>query len=84
MANKHEVGGYGRAMAETRTELSAARVREGGIELLEEAAEQSRPHIVAERVRANARWFLQAALATTLASAAAIALSATHARSSLP
>lgn len=61
-------------MAETRTERSAARVRDRGIELLEEATEQSRPHIVAERVRANARWFLQAALATALAWAAAKAL----------
>lgn len=61
-------------MAETRTERSAARVRDRGIELLEEATKQSRPHIVAERVRANARWFLQAALATALAWAAAKAL----------
>ena len=45
--------GYGRPMAEMRTERSAARVRERGIELLEEAAEQSRPRIVAERVVAN-------------------------------
>jgi uncharacterized membrane protein YgaE (UPF0421/DUF939 family) len=35
--------------------------------LLEEAAERSRPSIVAERLRANALWFAQAALATSLA-----------------
>ena len=61
-------------MAEMRTERSAARVRERGIELLEEAAEQSRPRIVAERVVVNARWFVQAALATALAWEAAIVL----------
>jgi uncharacterized membrane protein YgaE (UPF0421/DUF939 family) len=61
-------------MAEMRTERSPARVRERGIELLEEAAEQSRPRIVAERVVTNARWFVQAALATALAWEAAIVL----------
>ena len=35
--------------------------------LLEEATERSRPRIVAERLRANALWFAQAALATSLA-----------------
>jgi uncharacterized membrane protein YgaE (UPF0421/DUF939 family) len=35
--------------------------------LLEEAAERSRPRIIAERLRANALWFAQAALATSLA-----------------
>ena len=61
-------------MAETRRERGAAQVRERGVALLEEAAEQSRPHIVAERLRINGRWFVQAALATALAWAAAIAL----------
>jgi uncharacterized membrane protein YgaE (UPF0421/DUF939 family) len=35
--------------------------------LLEEATERSRPRIIAERLRANALWFAQAALATSLA-----------------
>ena len=61
-------------MAERRSQRSAARVRERGIELLEEAAEQSRPRIVGERVAANTRWFVQAALATALAWEAAIVL----------
>jgi uncharacterized membrane protein YgaE (UPF0421/DUF939 family) len=43
---------------------SAARVRERSEALLEEAAERSRPRSVAERLRANWRWFAQAALAT--------------------
>jgi uncharacterized membrane protein YgaE (UPF0421/DUF939 family) len=42
--------------------------------LLEEATEQSRPRVVAERLRTNARWFVQAALATALDWANAIAL----------
>lgn len=42
--------------------------------LLEEAAEQSRPRLVAERLIINARWFVQAALATALAWAGAMAL----------
>ena len=46
---------------------AAARVRERGSVLLEEAAERSRPRIVAERLGANALWFAQAALATSLA-----------------
>ena len=58
--------GYRRPMLGRRPERSAARVGERGIELLEEAAEQSRPRIVAERVVANTRWFVQAALATAL------------------
>jgi uncharacterized membrane protein YgaE (UPF0421/DUF939 family) len=45
-------------------EHSAARVRARGEELLEEAAERSRPRSVAGRLRANWRWFAQAALAT--------------------
>lgn len=56
------------------TEYTATQVRERGIALLEDATEQSRPRIVAQRLRANARWFVQAALATALAWAAAIAL----------
>jgi uncharacterized membrane protein YgaE (UPF0421/DUF939 family) len=46
---------------------AAARVRERGSVLLEEAAERSRPSLVAERLRANALWLAQAALATSLA-----------------
>ena len=46
---------------------AAARVRERGSVLLEEAAERSRPRIVAERLGANSLWFAQAALATSLA-----------------
>jgi uncharacterized membrane protein YgaE (UPF0421/DUF939 family) len=61
-------------MGEMRTDYTAAQVRERGIALLEDAAEQSRPRIVAQRLRTNARWFVQAALATALAWAAAIAL----------
>jgi uncharacterized membrane protein YgaE (UPF0421/DUF939 family) len=61
-------------MQETRRERSAAVMRERGTALLEEAAEQSRPSIVAQRLMINARWFVQAALATALAWAAAIAL----------
>ncbi len=53
---------------------SAAQVRERGIALFEEAAEQSRPRMVARRLITNSRWFVQAALATSLAWAAAIAL----------
>src|SRR3954465_9284327 len=45
-------------------EHGAARVRERSEALLEEAAERSRPRSVAERLRANWRWFAQAALAT--------------------
>jgi uncharacterized membrane protein YgaE (UPF0421/DUF939 family) len=56
----------------SRTERGAARVRERGVELLEEAAEQSRPRMVADRLAANARWFVQAALVTALAWQAAI------------
>jgi uncharacterized membrane protein YgaE (UPF0421/DUF939 family) len=61
-------------VADTLRERGATHVRERGAALLEEAAERSRPRIVAERVRANARWFVQAGLATALAWAAAIAL----------
>jgi uncharacterized membrane protein YgaE (UPF0421/DUF939 family) len=46
---------------------AAARVRERGSVLLEEAAERSRPSIVAERLRANGLWLAQAALATSVA-----------------
>jgi uncharacterized membrane protein YgaE (UPF0421/DUF939 family) len=61
-------------MAEMRAERTTARARERGIELLEEAAERSRPRVIAERVAANGRWFVQAALATALAWEAAIVL----------
>ncbi len=61
-------------MGESQRDYSAAHVRERGIALLEEATEQSRPRLVAERLRTNARWFVQAALGTALAWAAAIAL----------
>src|SRR5687768_9279697 len=46
---------------------AAAQVRERGSALLEEAAERSRPRIVAARLKANLLWFAQAALATSLA-----------------
>src|SRR3954453_15740265 len=39
-------------------------MRARGEAVLEEAAERSRPRTVAERLRANWRWFAQAALAT--------------------
>ena len=45
----------------------AARARERGTALLEEAVERSRPSIVAERLRANVGWLAQAALATAAA-----------------
>src|SRR3954454_17464800 len=45
-------------------EHGAARVRARSEALLEEAAERSRPRRVVERLRANWRWFAQAALAT--------------------
>lgn len=61
-------------MADTLRERGATEVRERGVALLEEAVERSRPRIVAERLRANARWFVQAALATALAWEAAIRL----------
>ena len=61
-------------MGEIRTDYTAAQVRERGVALLEEAAEQSRPRVVAQRLRTNARWFVQAALATALAWATAINL----------
>ena len=46
---------------------AAARARERGSVLLEEAAERSRPRIVWERLWANRLWFAQAALATSVA-----------------
>ena len=52
------------ARVSTLREAGAARVRERSEALLEEAAERSRPRTVAERLRANWRWFAQAALAT--------------------
>ena len=61
-------------MAGTRRARSAAQMRERGAALLEEAAAQSRPRSVAQRLMDNARWFVQAALATALAWQAAIAL----------
>jgi uncharacterized membrane protein YgaE (UPF0421/DUF939 family) len=45
----------------------AARARERGSALLEEAVERSRPRLVAERLRANLGWLAQAALATAVA-----------------
>lgn len=66
--------GYGRTMAEMGRERGATPVRERGMALLEDAAERSRAAIVAQRLLTNARWFVQAALATALAWAAAIAL----------
>ena len=61
-------------MAGRGRERGAARVRERGTALLEEAAERSRPRTVAERLRANVRWFAQAALSTASAWALAQAL----------
>src|SRR5215218_4120413 len=58
----------------TLRERGAARVRERSEALLEEAAERSRPRTVAERLRANWRWFAQAALATAPSWALAQAL----------
>jgi hypothetical protein len=55
-------------------ERGAARALERGTALLEEAAERSRPRTVAERLKANLRWFAQAALSTALAWALAQAL----------
>lgn len=46
---------------------SAEQIRERGTALLEDAAERTRPSSVAERLRANNRWILQAALSTALA-----------------
>ena len=54
-------------MAGRAREGGAARALERGSALLEEAAERSRPRTVAERLKANARWFAQAALSTALA-----------------
>jgi uncharacterized membrane protein YgaE (UPF0421/DUF939 family) len=45
----------------------AARARQRGTALLEEAVERSRPSIIAERLRANVGWLAQAALATAAA-----------------
>jgi uncharacterized membrane protein YgaE (UPF0421/DUF939 family) len=61
-------------VADTLRERGATEVRERGVALLEEAVERSRPRTVVERLRANARWFVQAALATALAWEAAIRL----------
>lgn len=61
-------------MESARRERGAERVRERGTALLEDAAERSRPRIVAGRLVANGRWFVQAAGATAAAWAAAIAL----------
>ena len=61
-------------MAGRGRERGAARALERGTALLEEAAERSRPRPVAERLRANVRWFAQAALSTGLAWALAQAL----------
>jgi uncharacterized membrane protein YgaE (UPF0421/DUF939 family) len=46
---------------------AAARARERGSALLEEAVERSRPSIIAERLRANVGWLAQAGLATAAA-----------------
>jgi uncharacterized membrane protein YgaE (UPF0421/DUF939 family) len=45
----------------------AARARERGAALFEEAVERSRPSIIAERLRANLEWLAQSALATATA-----------------
>jgi uncharacterized membrane protein YgaE (UPF0421/DUF939 family) len=51
-------------VAGTARERGAARAIARGEALLEEAAERSRPSTIAERLKANWRWFAQAALAT--------------------
>src|SRR5918912_887555 len=59
------IGSSGVARVTTQLrEHGAARMRERSGALLEEAAERGRPRSVAERLRANWRWFAQAALAT--------------------
>ena len=59
------IGSSGVARVTTQLrEHGAARMRERSEALLEEAAERGRPRSVAERLRANWRWFAQAALAT--------------------
>lgn len=45
----------------------AARARQRGAELFEEAVERSRPSIIVERLRANLGWLAQSALATAVA-----------------
>jgi hypothetical protein len=57
---------------QTLRERGAERVRRRGGELLGEAAEASRPSTVAGRLKANTRWFVQAALAAALSWALAI------------
>jgi hypothetical protein len=51
-------------VAGTARERGAARAIARGEALLEEAAQRSRPSTIAERLKANWRWFAQAALAT--------------------
>ena len=51
-------------MSVDRRNDRAARARERGSALLDEAVERSRPRLVAERLRANVGWVAQAALAT--------------------
>src|ERR671933_1897098 len=59
------IGSDGVARVTTQLrEQGAARMRERSEALLEEAAERGRPRSVAERMRANWRWFAQAALAS--------------------
>src|ERR687896_1250809 len=58
--------GRGREEAGLR-ERAAARVRQRGGVLLEEAVERSRPSVVAERLRVNGLWFAQAAPARSVA-----------------
>jgi uncharacterized membrane protein YgaE (UPF0421/DUF939 family) len=58
----------------TQLREQGAAMRERSEALLEEAAERSRPRSVMERLRANGRWFAQAALATAPSWAAAEAL----------
>ena len=53
-----------RSAAVTR---ARSRALELGGEMLEEAVERSRPRTVADRLRANSGWFVQAALATSMA-----------------
>jgi hypothetical protein len=54
------VGGRGR-------ERGASRTVERGAALLEDAFERSKPRTIAQRLKADSRWFIQAAISTALA-----------------
>lgn len=54
-------------MAQPGRERGASRTVERGAALLEDAVERSRPRTIAERLKANSRWFIQAAISTAVA-----------------